>query len=85
MRLFILTKELYIKGRIISKEYLKTCVDRKSAEDTIQHYLSLLCMRTCANMRVFRMSPHHWVIKDYCPETEVVTNRFEYWITEVDI
>lgn len=85
MKVFILSKEFYLKGKLICKEYLKTCVDRKAAEDTIQGYLGSLCMRSLANMQVDHPLPYLFIVRDYDRETGLVTGRFQYYIKEVEI
>lgn len=85
MKLFILSKELYLKEKLIVKEYLKTCTDKKIAEDTIQGYLGRLCMESCCNMQVCHPKPNFWTIRYYDHETGVVTRKFNYYIHEVEI
>lgn len=85
MEVFILSKEFYLKDKLVCKEYLKTCMDRRAAEDTIRGYLGSLCMRSGVNMQVCHPLPNLFIVKDYDNETGLVTRRFEYRIKGVEL
>lgn len=85
MKVFIVSKEFTLKCKLVSKEYVKTFVERKSAIDHITSSIGKLCTRLATITTVKTLTPNRYIVNDYNVETGALEKQWVFNIIEVEL
>lgn len=85
MKVFIVSREFHLNGKLTSKEYIKTFTERQAATSHIQAQIGILCTRICAITTVKTLTPNRYVVNDYNVETSILVKQWIFNMTEVEL
>lgn len=85
MKVFIVSKEFHLNGKLASKEYVETFTERLAAIAHIQAQIGNLCTRICAITTVKTLTPNRYVVNDYNVENLSLVKQWIFNISEVEL